>query len=165
MALRRRKRRATDFIVRPRPNRVNKKLIAITDALVTSSTTDHTDLLTATFPCTVTGLRWSLSVFGLDPEDVTFIYWAVVVQRAGTTLDGLSFSNGGTFYPQEEEVMSFGVLGAGIKAAGTTQASNTEGATRTMRKLQEGDKLVLVYYCSNDDGGSLSGVIQYFCKI
>lgn len=86
------------------------------------------------------------------------------MQRAGTNLNGLSFSNGGTFYATEENVLSFGVMSLGPKLTNNTSQTEVSGMTKTMRRLQSGDKLVLLYYTTSDVGASIGGVVQFFCK-
>lgn len=130
---------------------IDKKLISISKT--NSTTQQSTDLITATFPCTITGLRWSFAMSGSS-----VIHWAIVILRDGETLDALGQGDASTLYNPEQNVMAFGVVNAL-----STDHVHPEGSTKTMRKLQGGDKIVFVMDCSSATG-SVNGCVQLFCK-
>mgnify|MGYP000332636614 FL=1 len=142
---------------------VDKALIVVNKTGV-GGTRVNTDLVTATFPCTITGLRWSM---GVQPDGSTGtgrILWAVVVLRDGGTLGTMSVSDAGTVYTPEQDVMVFGASSLLPNTSTINQAVQFEGSTKTMRKLMGGDKLVFIAIGENINTAELFGVFQFFCK-
>ena len=121
-----------------------------------------TTLLTATFPCTVTGLRWDLS-FITDSGSAPGQYAAVIIiVRDGITASALALGDGSTLYAPEQDVMAYfsGVnqqtdIGSGAQYV---------GSTKTMRKLMGGDKLIFIAKGHATNTTTIAGTIQFFCK-
>ncbi len=138
---------------------IDKSLVAILKAGV-NATQQTTVLLTTTFPCTVVGLRWSLT-FEQDAGTGTAGFsWAIVVVRDGVTVDTLVTSDAGSFFNPEENCLVFG-MGS---IDNNTQTKQFEGATKTMRKMQGGDILMFIHKGIATETSGSRGVIQFFCK-
>jgi len=121
-----------------------------------------TDLLTATFPCTVTGLRWSLGAIADAGSAETSANWAIVVVRDGLSADTLSLTDGASFYNPEQNVLAFGTGALGPHDSGYSY--QFVGETKTMRKLMGGDKLVFVALGQATNTVTIKGCVQFFCK-
>ncbi len=146
---------ATPHTKRP----IDKKLIAVLKAGV-NATQQTTVLLTTTFPCTVVGLRWSLT-FDQDGGTSTAAFsWAIVIVKEGVTVDTLVTSDAGSFFNPEENCLVFG-MGTIDNNQHTVQFS---GATKTMRKMQGGDILMFIHKGIASETSGSRGVIQFFCK-
>lgn len=147
-----------------RTTRVDKKLKAISK--VTMGTTQVvTVLLTATFPCTITGLRWNLSFINvLTTGNVTY-RWCIVRVKDGVTVSTTSLTDAGDFYTPEQEVLAFGV-GLLADTDGTTgpRIHTIEGSTKSMRKLMGGDTLQFLATSDTAAAISIKGIIQFFCR-
>lgn len=149
--------RTTGFVAK-RP--IDKELIAINRDITTAQV--ETTLTSATFPCTVTGLRWSIGVIntyaGNNP-----LYWAIVLVKDGNAASGIATSNGSSLYQPEQNVLAFGVCELDNPADGGVSAYQFEGSTKSMRKLMGGDQLLFIAN-AGANGYSIRGAIQFFCK-
>lgn len=151
------------FVVRGGGKRpIDKQLIVINDSM-TAGTQESTTLTTATFPCTVTGIRWDISATSTI-SGLTQVWWAIVLVKDGNSANNFATSDGSSFYQPEQNVLAFGVAicGDADGNSGNLQ-QRMEGSTKTMRKLMAGDKLQVVYVATNFDA-SLTGIVQFFCK-
>ena len=129
-------------------------------------------LLTASFPCTVTGLRWSLdSTAHVTPNQQIishYLTWAIVLVKEGNDVNMLPNGNEqvvSTFYNPEQNVLASGNMILPVNSANSMKP--WRGQTKTMRKLQAGDRLIIVYSTgTNDDldNAEFGGSIQFFCK-
>lgn len=140
---------------------IDKALIAISKSV--TDTQSETVLATATFPCTVTGLRWSIGssngyVTGANP-----LYWAIVLVKDGESAQNIAVSDASSFYQPEQNVLVWGCSHHGQKTDGYPVLVNDQGSSKTMRKLMGGDKLVLVLL-SGAATISVRGCVQFFCK-
>ncbi len=141
----------------------DKELIFISQNATSSNVT--TTLKTATFPCTIVGLRWSFSVTGLVTTGNPTTNWIIVLVKDGNAANTISQSNGADMYTPEANVMAFGTatnLDTDATAGNTVVHIN--GSTKTMRKMQQGDLLQFVSFCSITTGANVKGVVQFFCK-
>jgi len=143
---------------RKRP--IDKILVNVSQS--TDATQVSTTLLTATFPCTVVGLRWDITVL-TDAGTGRGVYsWVIVIVRDGVTASQMSHTDGGTIYAPEQDVMAFG---KGVnQITGLTDGHQYNGSTKTMRKLMGGDKLLFLAKGEATDTQSFVGGIQFFCK-
>lgn len=150
------------FVVQRSAKRpIDKALVVVNQS--TTGTQQKTDLLTTTFPCTVTGLRWSLTAFGSATGE-QLLYWAVVIIRDGLSASTIATSDGASLYDPEQNVLAFGVVRLADRDAGAGPiCANFEGSTKSMRKMMGGDKLSFI---SITDGNTINvdGCVQYFCK-
>ncbi len=154
------KRPRTEFIGTARTKRpIDKKLVTIAND-ATAGTQVTTTLITATFPCTITGLRWSLAFVQDGGAGVCLFWWAIVIVRDGVTIDTLATSNGAVFFNPEQNCL---VFGNGIIDA-DTETKTFVGATKTMRKLMGGDTLQFVTLGGTTNTSGSRGIIQFFCK-
>lgn len=161
MASRKRRRLNNNTVVVTSQKRpIDKDLIFVLKTLNTSQ--QQTVLKTTTFPCTVTGIRWSLQMDASGTAD-TYVYWAIVVVSDGLSASTMAISDGASFYQPEQNVLTYGHgFCAGSANAWGINSVLLEGMTKTMRKLKAGDELVLI---ANSNGAAdLRGIIQFFCK-
>lgn len=121
----------------------------------------NTVLTTATFPCTITGLRW-VNSWASAHNARDQIAWAIVLLKENESLGNLALGNGSTLYTPEQNVLAFGVdyIGAQTASAGF---GDVEGSTKTMRKLMGGDRLVFVAK-SIVGQVDFQACVQFFCK-
>ncbi len=138
---------------------VDKKIISVLHVNVGANDV-ATDLITATFPCTITGLRWNFAFIQSAGTGPGNFIWAIVIQRDGELLDSFSNADGSTLYSPEQNVLTwgFGVID------NNTQTKLVSGTTKSMRKLMGGDKYVFIMEGTNTDTVSLRGAVQFFCK-
>ena len=138
---------------------IDKSLKTVTKAGVTATQVDTT-LITATFPCTIVGLRWSLSVFQDGGTGDARGVWAVVIVRDGNATGSMATTDGGDFYTPEQDVLAFGHS----SVDNNVQTMQFEGTTKTMRKLLGGDKLVFSCKAQATNTSAFEGIFQFFCK-
>jgi len=155
-----RKRRRTQTGRAKRP--IDKSLIVL-NASASSTQLDNT-LLTAVFPCTVMGLRWSFSVIG-NATDSPAYFWAIVLVRDGFTASTLSTTDGGSFYEPEQDVMAFGASSIRDADSGfSPTVIQFENQSKAMRKLMVGDSIHFIARTTTATNTAADGVIQFFCK-
>jgi len=124
----------------------------------------NTVLITATFPGTITGLRWSLTASNLSTNS-TQIAWAITRYKQGIAVSNLALADGASFFGQESEVIAFGHCFLASTTLGGEYERAFEGETRSMRKLQGGDRIVLQAMSTSPiTAQNLSGVVQFFNK-
>ncbi len=158
------KRRRTDsgfvrVVSTKRP--IDKGLIVVNKS-VGAATQANTLLVGATFPCTVTGLRWSLGLLN-GATSATRVDWAIVIVRDGLSASTMSQTDAASLYQPEQDVMAFGSTRLADLDAGTGPAGfQMEGSTKSMRKLMGGDALVFIVL--SETAMNVDGVIQVFCK-
>jgi len=145
----------------PRASRpISKSLILINK--INLATQAEINLLTATFPCTVVGLRWSLSTlskFTAPQAADSYINWVIVIVKEGNTAGALpdTTPGGQTFYNPEQNVLAWG--SHALMAAGSDQEFiRWDGDTR--------DKMVLLALVGDSQAteDALFGTVQFFCK-
>ena len=157
------RRRTTQGFVRvKRPIAKDIISIGITNAGVTQRAVV---LKTTTFPCTLTGLRWSLSFLSVLTTGPAAQFWAIVINRDGETSNTLNTASAATLYAPEQNVLAWGhffVVDADIGQGPSSQL--TEGVTKTMRKLQEGDTLDFITIGTAGTANLVRGAVQFFCK-
>jgi len=155
----RKRPRGEAFAKRP----IDKLLKAVEQTVTTSQVS--TDLITATFPCTIVGIRWAFSHTINSTTANSSNYWAIVIVRDGQVASTLAISNAGPFYEPEQDVLAFGHMT--VRDADTSQGpgiAHETGSTKTMRKLKGGDKLEVISIGNAVTGAVFRGVIQFFCK-
>ncbi len=116
-------------------------------------------MITATFPCTITGIRWDLSTTG-DTDILDRMSWVIAVLRESDTVSTIAIGNNGDMYVPEQNVIAFGMS----KIQGNDQVITWRGATKSMRKLMGGDRIIISALNSAAAGASLVGVVQFFCQ-
>lgn len=138
----------------------DKAIIAISSS-TTSVAQSETVLETATFPCTVAGLRWMLEFDIADAATTNAaIAWAIVLVKDGNSAGTLSISDGGTLYNPEQNCIVWGVG----YAVPQQNALRFEGQTKSMRKLMGGDRIILIRKANVADQIDAFGTVQFFCK-
>lgn len=152
------KRARTENRVFPVKRAINKEIIAVNRTQ--TSTQAATTLTTATYPCTITGLRWHIGLKNSYAGANNF-WWAIVLVKDGQTADTIAFSDGASIYSPEGNVLAFGVVELDNGAGDVI--FNGEGSTKTMRKLQGGDTIQFISITSADSVSLRAGV-QFFCK-
>ncbi len=158
------RKNATKSQFRSAKRPVDKKLIVVNKS-PQSTTQLATVLITATFPCTISGLRWSLTFNNIIATSDTNVRWAIVRVRDGVTVSTTAVSDAGDFYTPEQEVMAFGITHLG-DSDGTVgpMIVNMEGNTKTMRKLMGGDTLQFIATAGAVNSVDILGIVQFFCK-
>ncbi len=142
---------------------IDKDLIVVNQAVTTTQVV--TTLKTTTFPCTIVGIRWDLSVLSIIGTGNSVTAWAIVVVRDGDAAQTLALSNGASFYEPEESCLAFGLTHVvDNDIGGGPNSFHFSGSTKTMRKLKGGDLVQLISLSSVAVSSELDGVVQYFCK-
>ncbi len=143
----------------PRAKRpINKQLVFVDRNA--GSTQLTTTLITATFPCTIVGLRWSIAIDQSAGTGTAKGAWLIARVKESTTVSTMSFSNGASFYEPEEEVMAF----ERWSIDNNTETKMFNGDTKTMRKLQSGDQILFLALGVATDTSNIEGIVQFFCK-
>ena len=127
-----------------------------------NATQVSTTLLTATFPCTVVGLRWDLSFLvdvGTSPGQYAVV---IVILREGITASALALGDGATLYAPEQDVMAY--FSGVNQQVDIGSGKYYNGSTKIMRKLMGGDKLVFLIKGQATFTTICTGTIQFFCK-
>ncbi len=150
----------TSFGASPHTKRpINKSLVA-----VLQSTNDATDtvttLFTTTFPCTITGLRWDLTITQDAGTSTCFAYWVIAIVRQGMTIPTIATTDGATFFAPESDCLVFGTT----TIENNIQSKDFIGSTKTMRKMQGGDTLIFIGKGAATNTHRVDGVVQFFCK-
>ena len=144
---------------RKRP--VDKILVNVVKGAI-DATQVTTTLLTATFPCTIVGLRWDLS-FIVDGGTAPGQYaGCIVIIRDGITASQMALGDGATLYAPEQDVMSY--FSGVNQQIDIGSGAHYNGSTKTMRKLMGGDKLVFIAKGQATNTTTIAGTIQFFCK-
>jgi cell division protein FtsI/penicillin-binding protein 2 len=165
-----RMRSNTGKVVQVSQKRPIDKSLKNVQLTINSSGQAQVDLITATFPCTILGLRWDFTSFqvGQAASDSTYVAkWAIVIIRDGLTADTLGVSSGDLYNP-EQNVLAFGDHSQYVSASSLQLFDPTKnmGSTKTMRKLMGGDKIAIVANGGSDANADLAlrGTVQFFCK-
>ncbi len=154
------KRRRTDFTESRHTRRpIDKSLKAINKAGV-DATDVTTVLLTTTFPCTIVGLRWDLTIFQDAGTGTAQFWWALVINRDGNTVGTLGVSDAAQFFEPEQNCLVFGVG----SVDNNVEAVPFRGSTKTMRKMMGGDRLQFIMRGAATNTSACNGVVQFFCK-
>ncbi len=136
--------------------------IGITNAGVTQRTQQ---LKLTTFPCTLTGLRWSLSFQSVLTSGPAAQFFCIVINREGETSNTINSASGSTLYAPEQNVLAWGHWQATDADIGQGPSVMIDiGSTKTMRKLQEGDTLDFLTIGTAGTANLVRGAIQFFCK-
>lgn len=144
---------------------IDKKL---TNVLITNivAAKQEVDLYAAaTFPGTITGLRWSLQAFkdGGTADTMSNMAWSIVIVPAGTTTSTMTLASAGSLYDPEQNVLAFG-RASGWDIVGDNNFTIFEGSTKAMRKLKAGDKLVFNTFGTAVERMAIVGTVQFFYK-
>lgn len=158
------RQRTGGFLHQSKRVRPIDKRIAGVELALTATADSERVLYTATYPSTVVGVRWDFSS-AVATDALVNVYWAVIILREGDDAQNLGFGNGSTLYQPEQDVLTWGFTKL-------TESSSTAGPgivhevgeTKTMRKLQGGDRLVLLAGCDVAVGANLAGYVQFFLR-
>ncbi len=161
------KRRRTaggQFVVATRSKRpIDKDLVGV--VITNAGTTQRTTVLkTTTFPCTLTGLRWSFTYVNVLATDTVQGIWVIMVIPDGEAINTISISDGATIIAPEQAVMAYGSLVSGDADLQGPITQVIEGSTKTMRKMRGGDVLQFAVILTAGTAGRIRGAIQFFCK-
>lgn len=120
-----------------------------------------------TYPGTITGLRWSLSVTrsGGTSNTTGNFAWAIVLLPAGTTVSTLNIGAGNSMYDPEQMVLAYGNGNTFNGAAGaSSNLHRFDGSTKSMRKLKAGDSVLFLAFGTATERHDLFGGVQWFFK-
>lgn len=163
----RKRQRTVPVVVQTQTRRpIDKNLINVSQT--NDNTQQNTSLITATFPATITGVRWSITYIGVIGQGPNNGAWAIVRVKDGLAPNTMSFTSAGTLLEPEQEVIAFGrwgVTDGDIAVQGGPSIQQFEGSTKSMRKLMGGDQIYFVSNGTNSSGGTIvRGTIQFFAK-
>ena len=158
------RRRVSSSFRAPRP--IDKTILSIFKNVTT--TQQNVTLITAVFPCTITGLRWDLNTsLAVDVGDNTgtSCTWVIYLLKENVAVPAMNLSDGQTLIRPEEDCLVFGAFHAQKETASSfVNAQVNRGSTKTMRKLAVGDRLVWSALSDSAQGTVITGAIQFFCK-
>jgi hypothetical protein len=141
---------------------IDKQIINVAGTITSASQT-NVSLYTATYPCTVTGVRWQLSLINIVAS-ICSGKWMIYIVRDGYAANSMSATNGGSLYTPEEDVLAWGSYIMPSTGIGASVRQEFIGETKSMRKLQGGDVIGFSCICSDVDGAQLDGSVQFFLK-
>lgn len=140
---------------------IDKLIINVAKSVGTTQLS--TTLLTATFPCTVTGLRWQF-VVAAPTTGTARLRWVIVRVKQSVVASTMASSDASSLYDPEQEVIAWGVTQVADLDAGTGPAIQIMmGDTKSMRKLMGGDT-IQVLCVSTAAATAFNGIVQFFCK-
>ncbi len=139
---------------------IDKDLITIDKAAV-AGTQLTTSLKVTTFPCTIVGLRWTISCAQNAGTGDTQLFWAIIIVPDGDSVNAFGTGDSNTFYAPEQNVLTYGIT---VSSAVDNMPVQFEGSTKTMRKLKAGDVVLFATIAQATDTWMLQGVVQFFCK-
>lgn len=119
--------------------------------------------MTATFPCTITGMRWDLSCLSLH-AGADRLFWAIVVVRDGETANPIVFTDSNDLYQPEQNVLTYGMKELSGNTTGEGYSKDWEGTSKSMRKLMGGDSIEFVTNGVVAANKVITGAVQFFCK-
>jgi len=135
----------TSTVVTVRPRRPIDKIL-LGGFFSNMATQKEAPIVTATFPATFLGLRWNIAVHsttGNNTDSHQAVSWAIVILRqGGGTVPAVNYGAQtlGTYFQPEQNVLATGVIGMTFEKG----SAHDSGETATMRKLQNGDKIMFV---------------------
>ena len=92
------------FVRTDRKRPIDKELFSLVQGVPNTNQVD-TDLLTASFPGTITGLRWDVSmVNGAASHDA--ITWVIIHVPQGDSANAIGTGNGTNIYTPEKNVLA-----------------------------------------------------------
>jgi len=155
----------TSLPVQARAKRpIDKNLVSI-GFIATSASQVETELYSANFPGTLTGLRWNLSAINLLGTNAHRIWWAIVTSGDGVGATTITHTNAGPFYNPERNCLAFGCTYLHPNDSGNGPAIfNWEGNTKTMRKFAVNEKLHFIALADGVDSIGVTGIVQFFMK-
>ncbi len=163
----RRRQRQTRVPIRSARRAINKQLVNTNISTIVAAQ-QATTLETFTFPVTLTGLRWDLTILrtAATAGVISRIVWAIIMLPDSQTASTISLTNAGSMYQPEQHVLAYGTfISDGVSAAGAAaHIRSFNGSSKTMRKLQSGDKLELITFGTATEEHELFGTIQWFEK-
>lgn len=160
------RKRRRPVVVETRQRRpIDKQLINV-DINPLNNTQINTSLITATFPATITGVRWSIRIICPAGGGANTGGWAIIRVKDGLAPNTMSFTSAATFLEPEQEVLAFGRWAVEDADGGVGPGIDViEGHTKSMRKLMGGDQ---IYFCINGNNGAggtvVHSTIQFFSK-
>ncbi len=158
------RRRTTGNIVRAARRPIDKEIKVVLQT-ATSAAQTSTTLKTTTFPCTVVGIRWNVSILQQVTTADSRVVWAIVVIPDGQSASTMAISNAADFYQPEQNVITWGIATLRDSDVGSGPSIiRVEGFTKTMRKLAGGDVLAFIGLSSVVDSSQIFAVVQFFCK-
>ncbi len=158
-----RRRTGTTTFVVPRTTKrpIDKNLKSVAFTTINASQQNVT-LFTATFPCTLTGIRWSFDAKA-DAGTATGLHsWVLQVVRDGLAPQTMAISSGADFITPEGNIVAFG---SGLSVGDQGPSKSYDGNTKTMRKMMGGDLLVFSALGQATNTTRIFGVVQFFCKV
>ena len=121
---------------------------------------DNVVLFTATFPCTLMGLRVTLS-----PEAIVasagYGAFVVAVVQDGTSPGTIDLTNGNSLYEPEQNVLTCGPVNTWMGSS-TGSGWVYEEVVKTKRKMKVGDALVLSTLGTSATATPLRATITFF---
>lgn len=157
-----RQRSGSVIVARARTRPIQKELVVINNTATTSTTTAV--MTTFAQAGTVVGLRWSISDLSAINTS-TQVAWCIMVLRESVANPVMSLGSGADLVNPVQDVLAFGVghTAATLGNAGP-MVHNWEGSTKTMRKVQGGDKLVFLQISNGVSSDNFLAAVQYFIK-
>jgi len=128
----------------------------------------ETSLFTATYPCTLLGLRWVHTTMSEESAVGGMFHWVIAVVPDGQSASTIDPTDGGDLYQPEQNVLAFGLVRFTQRDHAGPHAFVLEGAVKTGRKLKVGDSLVFELLGSdfglNIDDTNWDSAIQFFTR-
>ncbi len=155
-----RRRTQTGFIVprTKRPIDKNLKVVAFTGI---DATQQNVTVFTATFPCTITGIRWNFDALADAGTASGGCTWVLQVVKDGLAAQAISTSGGADLITPEVNIVAFG---SALTTGDTGSSKNFDGSTKTMRKMMGGDLLIFSAVGQATNTTRIFGAVQFFCK-
>ncbi len=147
---------------------IDKKIKVVNLNNGTEGTVQTTTLFTATYPCTVAGLRWSHGFRNSEASQPILFHWVLALIPDGNLFPDFDITDGADFFQPEQNVLAFGVVRTAME--NTTNSPNCfvmEGNIKTKRKFKQGDSLVFGVMSTGGSGSNTfqwDSLVQFFLK-
>lgn len=161
------KRARTQSAPRRAKRPIDKQMPNVTLTAIVAAQQAATLYAAASFPGTITGLRWDFSVVRTTNTGsaLSAMRWAIVIVPQSTTASTISMTNGAALYAPEQNVLAYGAVNSFCQtAAGFPEPQHVMGSTKAMRKLKAGDSLQFLVYGTATEAHAIDGCVQFFYK-
>jgi len=160
-----RKRARTSVVVGRRGARpLDKQVITVNSTFNGTTAVTVTLFGAATRAGTVTGIAWDFTYYQASAFTGAG-WWAILHVPHGTTMSNIGTADAGSLYTPERNLLSFGSVAQITTATGIQNPIKIKGQTKTMRKFQAGDTLVLQLRSDTASyAGKFIGGVLFFYK-
>ncbi len=123
-----------------------------------------TTVLTTTFPCTLSAVKYSIGVFNNAAASSRVFRWALVFVADGNSANTISFVDAADFYTPEQHIIAFGSANLSETGGDGAPTAHWNRSLSTRVNMRTGD--LILFLCAAESGTDLfvDGTVQLLCK-